>query len=326
MWGIESENQKENIFHSLVLKYAEESEEIKARLGLDGFFEKELSFWQELKESPEIFQSVFIEEYDFEPIFEPEIEPEPEPGLEIIKGPETETKKEQDSQKKEEPALSGTVLDPGSALRILIIGDSFVAVSGGVGEILERELLKCESASVFRKGKVSSGLSRPDYYDWLSEAKKLVSLYDFNAAVIMIGSNDAQSLTSSKGKYIVSYGAESWNNQYSQRVSSLLDIFKQKDMVVFWAGFPIMKSKGYAGKIKNLNSIYQSNCKACENAYYIPLWDLFADSDKKYTAYLPDENGKYKLARQSDGIHLTYFGGTIAVKEIIQQMNRILNL
>jgi hypothetical protein len=210
--------------------------------------------------------------------------------------------------------------------KVLVLGDSFIAVSGGVGEILERELLKYKEVDVVRRGKVSSGLSRPDYFDWPKEAKKLISQYQFNIVVVMLGSNDAQSLTNSEGDWLVNYGEMGWNDQYAKRVSDLLDIFEQNNMIVFWIGFPVMKSEKYSQKIANLNSIYEQESQNYQNVYFISTWNLLTDSQGNYTAYLLDQNGKYKLARQSDGIHLTYFGGTIVVKEITQKMEDVLNL
>jgi len=289
MWGIESEAQNENIFRYLVLLYAQKAEEIKTIFSLDRFFEKEQDFWQRMKESPE-----------------------PETNLESEKGTE------------EKEILPKAILGPGSSPRVLLMGDSFMAVWGGVGDILERELLKYQDIFVLREGKVSSGLSRPDYFDWPSEAEKLISQHDFNTVVVMLGSNDAQSLTNSEGRYIINYGTEDWNRQYSERVSGLLSLFDKNGLVVFWVGFPIMKGEKYSQKMNNLNSIYEKECQNYENAYFISTWELFTDAQRNYTAYLPDENGKYKLARLSDGIHLTYFGGTIVVEEIIQHIRQVL--
>lgn len=214
---------------------------------------------------------------------------------------------------------------PEAPFRILIIGDSFIFVGGGVGEILEKELLNYKDTTVNRVGNVSSGLSRPDYFDWNLRALELVSQYNPNIVVVMIGANDAQTLTTLEGKAIINYGINGWNEEYLKRVSGFLDIFKSNNSYVFWMGLPIMKEKKYSERIKNLDSIYE---KATDNngAYFISTWNLLADSEGNYSAYLPDENGQYKLARTSDGIHLQYFGGKIVVNKVINRIKEVIEL
>jgi hypothetical protein len=238
----------------------------------------------------------------------------------------TQPGEEKAIQENNPPKEIKLVIKPSSPFKILIVGDSFIAVSGGVGEILEKELLNYEDLTVKRVGKVSSGLSRPDYFNWPFEVNSLVQQYKPNIVVIMIGSNDAQSITTLDGALIANYGSGNWNEEYSKRVSDFLNIFGENNITVFWIGLPIMRDKNYSTKMQNLNSIYAAEVKKYENYYFLPTADLLADANGNYTAYLTDENGKYRLARQSDGIHLTYFGGQMVIEEIIKKMKETLEL
>jgi hypothetical protein len=219
-----------------------------------------------------------------------------------------------------------SVLNPSPPYKILIVGDSFIAVSGGVGEVLEKELLNYKDLTVTRVGKVSSGLSRPDYFNWPSGVNSLVQQYKPNIVVTMIGSNDAQSITTVNGGLLVNYGSKNWNEEYAKRVSDFLNIFAENNITVFWIGLPIMRNETYSTRMQNLNLIYATEIKKYENYYFIPTTNLLADKNGNYTAYLPDENGKYRLIRQSDGIHLTYFGGQIVIEEIIKKMKETLGI
>jgi len=42
-----------------------------------------------------------------------------------------------------------------------------------------------------------------------------------------------------------------------------------------------------------------------------------ADEKGNYLSSMPDEQGIYRAIRQSDGIHLTYFGGKMVVNEFL---------
>jgi len=291
----ETEN-KLNIFRSLVLSYASLAEKIKSDLGLSNFFEKENNFWAEIKKSPLIFQEI------------------------------STTSLNNGNQKNDDK--KNIEIKPEPPFKVLIMGDSFIAVWGGMGEILEQELIKYKNVTAKRDGEVSSGLSRPDYFDWPSKTKELISEQDPNIVVIMLGSNDAQSFTkNSNGKNIVlNYGTKEWDNEYTQRVSDFLEIFRENKIIVFWVGLPIMESPTFSEKMRHLNSIYEKEVKNYKNAYFVPTWNLFVDGNGKYTDYLIDEKGKYILGRLQDGIHFSYFGGQIAVKEVIKKMGEKMKL
>ena len=321
MWETQGAFQEENVFHSLILIYAKESEKLKKEVGLDVFFEKESSFWKAFKEPPLVFQPTVRESTE-------EIKIE-ETQKEIVKKEEEKkdlTLRQAQSKEKEIPVQKieeKIKLPPKyyASYRFLIIGDSFIAVRGGMGEILEGELLNYKDVTVKRVGVVSSGLSRPDYFNWEVKTIELIFRYKPNIAVVMLSSNDAQSITTSKGDLITYFGSPNWNEEYAKRVSSLLDIFEKNNITTFWIGFPIMKNKAYSERIKNLNSIYEKECQKRKNAYFFSTRELLADEKGNYLSSLPDEKGISRALRQSDGIHLTYFGGKMVVNEFLNVLN-----
>ena len=306
IWGTQRETQEKNIFRSLVLLYAEKAEELKQKLGLDKFFEEEHSFWLKLKKSPVAAQ----------------VSP-------VVRGKTPDEEQKEKNDRTEEPPDTNFLAGIKPPYRILIIGDSFMAVYGGVGDPLEKELLSYKEVTVSRKGKVSSGLSRPDYFNWPLTLKELIAQYNPNVTVVMLGSNDAQALTTAKGEVVVNFvkvGTEEWNTEYASRISNLIDICRENNTVVFWIGLPIMKDKDYSEKTSNLNSIYEREAQKYDNAYFISTWSLLADENGDFAAYLPDEKGRYRSTRASDDIHLTYFGGSILIKEVTKTMEQVLKL
>lgn len=319
-----------NIFRSSVLSYAYKAEEIKSIFGLDDFFEKEHHFWLKTKKSPLVFQEELninkakSNENIKEEIFENEIKKTPDEGKAgATKNEEKITEKKEEPEKNSEIELS---LNLESPFRILIIGDSFIAVGGGVGDILERGILNSyKDTTAIRVGKVSGGLSRPDYFNWNLKAEELISQYAPNIVIIMLGNNDAQSLTDRKGTFLVNYGEKEWDEKYAYRVSDFLTIFEENSIAVFWIGLPVMKSENFSEKIENLNSIHEEECRN-HKEIFIPTWNLFTNEQGNYTAYLANENGKHILVRTSDGIHFQYAGGKIVEKEVLTKMEKIIEL
>ena len=317
IWTTQREGQKNNIFNSLLVSYLAEAEKIKAQAGLNGFFDAEQNFWLDLKKSPLVYEENIV--------------PPPPPAVkdgESINGDvitDLPDGKGGSPSQKEDYSLSA--LD--APHRVLIIGDSFIAIGGGVGNPLERALLDYKDLDVYRSGKVSSGLSRPDYFNWNLKTQELISQYSPNIVIVMLGSNDAQALTTPEGGVVVGYssvGNEKWNSEYGSRVSALLDIFEQNNITVFWIGLPIMKKEDFSNNMKNLNSIYEKEIGKYASAYYISIWELLSDEDGNYTAYLPDAEGRMKSARVSDGVHLQYFAGDLVAEEVISKMKEIMKL
>jgi len=317
IWTTQRESQKDNVFGSILASYTSEAEKIKAQTGMDNFFSAEQNFWLDLKKSPVVYEENIV------PAPPPEIKDGDSINGDII------TDLPDDKKENTFQTEVKTVSKLEAPYRVLIIGDSFIAIGGGVGNPLERALLSYKDLDVYRLGKVSSGLSRPDYFNWNLKTQELISQYSPNIVIIMLGSNDAQALTTPKGGVVVGYasvGGEKWNTEYGKRVPALLDIFRENKITVFWIGLPIMRDKDFLNKIKNLNSIYEKEIEKYDNAYYISIWELLADENGNYTAYLLDEDGKIKLARISDGVHLQYFAGELVAKEVISKMEEIIKL
>jgi len=279
-------NMENGVLRSLALSLTYASQNLKSDLGLNPYFEAEERFWQRIKNSPKIFNAQAPVQINNEvPLVNENIE----------------------------------ILPP---YNFLLIGDSFMAEA--FGPALEKELILYKNVLVFRKGVYSTGLSRPDYFDWEKEVKDLILQKKPNLAVVMFGANDGQDIRTQN--IIIRYGQEEWNINYGQKVSAFLKILNDNNIFVFWIGNPIARSSYYSSKMANLNSIYEAECQKSVNCRYVSTWSLLTDSQGKYSAYLPDQNNKNRLARANDGIHTTSFGSQILVKEVIRKIKEKIGL
>jgi len=345
----ETQEPKQNIFTQAVLKYSLFSESFKAQVGLNKFFEKDQEFWSKTKKSPILFETPKIKTEDKSISIQPikdlltdiskEIEkntPAPlPPEKEIV--PEKEEPKEEPKEEiiipiveqKIDDTIQETqetnVLKKEPPFRILIMGDSFMAVGGGLGDPIERTMLAYQGVTVSRFGRVSSGLTNSDYFNWNTNAETLINQFNPNVAIVMFGANDGQGIVSSAG-YPIKYGYPGWNEEYTERVKYFIDILEKNNITTFWIGLPIMRDAYFCSKMANLNSIYEAEIKNHTNTYFISTWESLADANGKYTAYMKDANGKAKLIRASDGIHLQYYAGYLLSDQIILRMQEVLAL
>jgi len=314
LWNQQADQNHFNPFNLMVNVYAVHSEKIKNEFNIEGFFQQEALLWLNVKNFPIVKSPIITFNNDHDEKIIPELDPE-------IIHVENQIVDEENNITAQQEGKDFSVISP--PYNFLLIGDSFMGVYSGVGDILEKALLGYEAVSVNRFGKVSSGLSRPDFFDWNQKIQELTELYDPNIVIIMMGNNDAQSLTvvdeNDTRKYFI-FGKDGWEEEYGKRVNDFLKIMEEKEIVVFWVGLPIMREKNFSDKMKLINSIYEAECNKFKNSHFISTWFLLADEEGNYAAFLQDEKGLNRATRASDGIHVTFFSGRIITKNILEQI------
>lgn len=209
-----------------------------------------------------------------------------------------------------------------SPYKVLILGDSFV--NGGIGIELEKALINCSSTEVVRVSKPSTGLTRRDYFDWRGEAEKLLNEHNPNIVFVMFGANDAQGIVL-HGYDDIEFGTPEWDVEYAKRIGEFMDILASRKLRFFWIGNPIARQSEYRDKMGKLNVLYKTQASNYKNEEFIDTWEMLKCAEKDYCDYLPDENGQLQLARESDGIHVTSFGGKIIAKEIVKILEKSIN-
>jgi len=289
------------VLRNLALSFTSVSEKIKSTLGLAGFFQQDDNFWRAFKESPQIFEySVKTKQLSSLP---PSNNSSSQPSLPTSTLPQIS---------KLEPPYN-----------FILAGDSFILE--GFGPALEKELILYKNTTVHRKGLYSTGLSRPDYFNWNEEMKKLVDLYNPNVAVVVFGLNDAQDQRT-LDKKIIHYGTEEWNIEYGKRVDEILDILTENKISVYWIGLPNARSQSFSDKMAKLDLIFKAECQKYSDCVYFSTWELLLDSNGKYSDFLPDETGKMQPVRRTDGIHPKAYGTEILVRALINKMKEKIEL
>lgn len=342
LWESREDVGTPSIFKQGAVIYASAAEDTKAKLGVDDLFQKENALWRSVKESPLVFGqpeaslSLYGDEQaipsDIENIVELENLPQSSDADAATTSPETE-KAESDATEpsnivpveKETPAVPNAA-KKSAPFRILVVGDSFMAAGGGLGDPLERVLLNYKDTVVTRQGKVSSGLSRQDYFNWPELTQKLIAQHKPNVAIMMFGANDNIPVIDANGALLAGWGSAKWDEQYRQRIDQMLDMFTQANSEIFVIGVPIMKNKTLSRTIAHINSLFEEEVKKYSRVHYISTWNLLCDKDGNYTDSLLDKDGNKRLIRTSDGVHLQYFAGYYVADAITAEMKKYLDI
>ena len=81
-------------------------------------------------------------------------------------------------------------------LRVAVVGDSLAA---GLGYFAER-VLKPFFVEVYKQGRISTGLARPDYFDWPAQMQRSWTGPTRTWSLVMLGENDNQGLLNGTGR------------------------------------------------------------------------------------------------------------------------------
>ncbi|MGB1275916.1 MAG: DUF459 domain-containing protein [Nannocystaceae bacterium] len=198
---------------------------------------------------------------------------------------------------------------------VLVIGGS--AMFGSLGRILAEDLGHAGYLAV-REAKVSSGLARPDFFDWPACARALYAAHRPVATVCMFGGNDGQGLYMGKDADPpwIRWHEPGWSQEYGDRVQALLDAVTPRNEHVFWLGMPMMASQDRTVRMHRLNQIVGDRVRQLPRGSFLDTWQLLANAKGRYARTIRVE-GKRVTVRAKDGVHFTRGGSTLIANHVI---------
>ena len=196
-------------------------------------------------------------------------------------------------------------------LRVVVVGDSLAA---GIGFFAER-VFKPFWVDVVKQGRISTGLARPDYFDWPGQMRVIANQYRPDLTIVMLGENDNQDLQGVDGAVYHDIRGSGWSEAYERRVEEFASIGTSSPRGhVVWVGLPITRDRARWPHTQRLNQIYEDVAARLPNVAFVDTWTTFS-KDGEYTAYFRDR-GKVHLIREADGIHFTADGYTLLMGQV----------
>ena len=193
----------------------------------------------------------------------------------------------------------GRVVTDDDPLRVYVAGDSQATYLGqaitseGGARPLEVEL----------DDRISTGLARPDYFDWPAQwANQMVEL-DPEVVVLFIGANDHQDMVDAAGQRLIE-GSESWRDEWRTRMIAALDILTTDGRIVYWVTQPPMRDGALDAGVRVINEVADEVLADRSEVLAIDIWELFG-GDGAYQDRLTGPDGDTITARISDGVHLS---------------------
>jgi hypothetical protein len=216
---------------------------------------------------------------------------------------------------------------PDDPARVLVIGDSD---AGTFAPYLEMVADKWDGVvDIETDYKVSSGLARPDFFNWPAHLRELLSTRDPDIIVVTFGGNDAQGLTLADGDVVEglpNQDPDAWTAEYVGRVNEMLDImFEDSDRVVIWVGIPNAREPEFTERLRIQDQAVRQALEAHPDALFVDTWSHFDGVNGGIAELVVDpRDGVAKPVRQSDGFHLNEDGAEILAIKIADRIESVL--
>ncbi|HET7513346.1 MAG TPA: DUF459 domain-containing protein [Gaiella sp.] len=217
---------------------------------------------------------------------------------------------------------------PKKKLRIWIAGDSLVITPGYA-------IVRAAGSSPAMEpvgtvdGRVATGLTRPDVFNWFDEIRRQVKELRPNVVVLGFGGNDDKAYMTGlpDGTSIGDFGSWAWRKEYGRRVGGVMDTINRAGAFAIWIGLPQTSSPAQTARFDVVNAVAEKQArKRPGHAAYIDTYTTFAGDDGGFAQYLPDGSGRLEKVRADDGVHFERAGGDIIARVVLKELNKVFDL
>jgi hypothetical protein len=225
--------------------------------------------------------------------------------------------------KPRKPAFS-----PKRKLRIWIAGDSLVITPGYA-------IVRAAGSSPAMEpvgtvdGRVATGLTRPDVFNWFDEIRRQVKELHPKVVVLAFGGNDDKAYMTGlpDGTSVGDFGSWAWRKEYGRRVGGVMDTINRAGGFAIWIGLPQTSSPDQTARFDVVNAVAEKQArKRPGRAAYIDTYTMFAGDDGGYSQYLPDGSGRLEKVRADDGVHFERSGGDMIARVVLKELNKVFDL
>jgi len=204
-----------------------------------------------------------------------------------------------------------TAADPA---KVLLVGDS---EAGGLSPFLAKVLDGTGVTAMTTDYKVSSGLVRPDFYDWPTHLHETVPVAAPDIVVALFGGNDGQSFQNDDPNAGAAAGkavdTPEWRAEYGRRVGEVMDYLSAEGRTLIWVGVPNAEKEEFTARLAVQNEVVKAEVAKHPGVIFVDSWYQFTGIDGSFAPLIMDpRDGEFKAVRsESDGFHLNTVGEEI---------------
>jgi hypothetical protein len=224
----------------------------------------------------------------------------------------------------DEPESTGPPTSTNPA-NVYIVGDSD---AGTFGPYLETLLDGTLVTTTDLNYKVSSGLARPDFFNWPRELEQKLPEVDPDIVVVTFGGNDSQglSLPQDELEFIVGDPLENeaeWTEEYQRRAGEVMDLLLENDRHVIWVGIPNDDNPDVTAKLAIQDRAAKAAAAERPDVVFVDTWTRFSGRDGGWAEFVIDpRDNTGKDVRAGDGFHLNQNGAEILAIDIAIEVQK----
>ena len=215
-----------------------------------------------------------------------------------------------------------TVPSADNPAELYVAGDSD---AGTFAPYLDKLMKQTGMVSTTLDYKVSSGLSRPDFFDWPSYFAQQIPKVNPDIVVVTFGGNDAQGLRNVDKSWAVQHAPGSggddadWRAEYGKRVGATMDYLGGDNRTLIWVGIPNDDNPDVTARLQVQNEVVMAEAAKRPKVVFIDTWKRFSGLSGGFAEAVQDpRDNQFKDVRREDGFHLNTTGAEILALDIAE--------
>jgi uncharacterized protein len=205
---------------------------------------------------------------------------------------------------------------------LYVAGDSD---AGTFAPYLDKLMKQTGMVSATLDYKVSSGLARPDFFDWPAYFAQRIPAVNPDIVVVTFGGNDAQGLRNADKTWAVQHAPASggddadWKAEYGKRVGAAMNYLGGDNRTLIWVGIPNDDNPDNTARLQVQNEVVMAEAAKRPKVVFIDTWKRFSGLSGGFASDVQDpRDGVFKPVRRADGFHLNTTGAEILALDIAE--------
>jgi uncharacterized protein len=207
-------------------------------------------------------------------------------------------------------------------VKIAFVGDSMAdGLWGGVSRLIPRDGCLKGNVELGRFAKNSTGLTRPERFNWADEIKRIGESVKPSLFVMTLGLNDRQSVVF--GGRVTLETASDYPARYKERIVAVLQNVAASKAALLWIGLPAMRDAPSDKDAREKNKMFSDAIAEFgdQSLQFVPPWRLTDAGEDKFASYGPDQTGKMIQIRAADGLHFTPAGEMLVAAYLLPKIS-----
>jgi hypothetical protein len=233
--------------------------------------------------------------------------------------------------KGEEFNKGGMIIEPNGSgrahkeTRILLTGDSLME---SMGPQMQKAMAGYKNIVLRPIGKRSTGLARPDFYNWPKVLEE--NLIDFKPHIVVmwVGTNDPQNIYGYKdlGEPL----SNAWQRAYTAKVVEIIKLCRHYNAQLIFIGPPSVADAQLDAQLRKISYVIYNICKVYSETKnyvirYVSARAILGDDNGNYLHEKLMPNGRIATIRWKDQVHITGDGNLLVMTDLMTKLGEMIS-